>query len=179
MRVEVIRIIADWLENATYGVNGMLLQVPRDAGDAKPANVVIRDETRDSWVARGVAPRLVSASEVIVAVSSFQEGSIEGLDTLTGYTWQPGELPVVIRVIRQDVDSAVANLDSGITTRAVRWSLNLLRRHQNTASRIRNKVQLHEFTMTEIPVHAALEDVVVSGAVLLRCNAIDAVIDHS
>lgn len=176
MRVEVIRIVADWLAHADYGVNAMLAEVPRDVGDAQPANVTIADETRDGWVARGAAPRSISEDAVIVAVSTVQDGTFDGIDLATAFTWQPGEVPVAIRVIHRDVQSADGNLNAGITVRAARWSLNVLRSHTHTASRIRNKVQLHEITMREIPVHAALGDVVVSGALLLSCNAVDALV---
>lgn len=176
MRVEVVRIIADWLADATYGVNAMLAEVPRDNGDPQPADVTIADETRHDWVSRGVATKTVLDAGPYIAVAVYQPMTADGLDNATGFTYQPGEIPIAIRDIRADSDSSAANLASGITMRAVRWSLNLLRDHAHRSSRIRNLVQLHDFTIVELPATEQLGDVPVQAALLLRCNAIDALV---
>ena len=36
MRIETVRITADWLKRSDFGVNHYLSLVPRDAGDPKP-----------------------------------------------------------------------------------------------------------------------------------------------
>jgi hypothetical protein len=177
MRAEVVQIIADWLEHEDYGVNAMLAEVPRSVGVSQPADVSVADETRDDWVARNVAPQNIAADNYI-AVAMYQEGSFEGLDLSSAFTWQEGEVPVVIRHVTSNVSSAAGNLASAITLRAVRWSLNLLRRQENDSSRTKNLVKLLEsFSILEIPAHEQLGDTPVIGGLLLRCNAMDAVVE--
>lgn len=57
MIVAAVRELADWLSAAPAGVNAQLATVPRDVGDPVPPSVTVHDETRESWVARGVVPR--------------------------------------------------------------------------------------------------------------------------
>ena len=54
---ELVRMVADWLEDGTNGVNAQLDLVPRDNGDDQPADVVIVDETRDARPGRGRVPQ--------------------------------------------------------------------------------------------------------------------------
>lgn len=57
MITPVVRQVADWLGDATTGVNALRTSVPMDNGETAPAAVTIYDETRDPWVARGSVPR--------------------------------------------------------------------------------------------------------------------------
>lgn len=53
MIVAAVRQVADWLVDASTGVNAQLASVPGDDADAKPPLVTVWDATRFEWVARG------------------------------------------------------------------------------------------------------------------------------
>lgn len=178
MRAEVIRIVADWLADGTNGVNAMLIEVPVDVGDSQPSNVTLADETRNAWVARAEAPRSVSTAGPYLAVQMHQEPvTFDGIDAATGFTYQQGQIPVAVRYVTANSDSEAGNLAGSITLRAARWSLNLLSRHENRTSRERNKIRLDDFTITEYPVTEQLGDAVITGGLLIRCNATDALVE--
>lgn len=65
------RILRDWLrDHATYGVDVLSPDVPRDVGDAAPPLLAGRvyDETRDSRVARGDVPQSLVENGVALVV---------------------------------------------------------------------------------------------------------------
>ena len=63
-----VRQVADWLGDATYGVNAVRASIPKDVADSAPAAVTIYDETRDAWVARGQVPRTKTGTGPLLLV---------------------------------------------------------------------------------------------------------------
>lgn len=58
MRLEALRLLADWFGNATYGVNAHIPGVTRSGGDAEPAAfALIADATENAFAARGQFPQ--------------------------------------------------------------------------------------------------------------------------
>lgn len=66
-----VRMVADWLQDDTYGVNAIAASVPLDTGDSAPPTVHVYDETRDGWVARQDVPKPQGASIQFPAVIVF------------------------------------------------------------------------------------------------------------
>ncbi len=57
MIVAAVRQVADWLVDATTGVNALLPSIPHDPSEVDPPAVTVWDATRFSWVASGNVPR--------------------------------------------------------------------------------------------------------------------------
>lgn len=68
MIVPAVRQTADWLRDATSGVNALRGSVPRDVGEAAPAAVTVYDEMTDEWVARGAVPRAKTGAGPLLLV---------------------------------------------------------------------------------------------------------------
>lgn len=74
MMTEGVRIMADWLDHATYGINAFLPGIPRETGLAQPSNLTVLDSTRNSVVARGeVPPNTTAAALVTPADTPFNQ----------------------------------------------------------------------------------------------------------
>lgn len=73
MIAAAVRQTADWLADATTGVNAIRSTVPRDGGEPAPAAVTIYDETREPWIARRQVPRKKTGSGPLLLVAGPDE----------------------------------------------------------------------------------------------------------
>jgi hypothetical protein len=85
MIVDALRQVADWLADATHGVNAILGAVPQDSGAEVIPAVTIRDETRTAWVARAIVPREKVAGGPLLLVRMGVEGTEIPLNTQAGF----------------------------------------------------------------------------------------------
>jgi hypothetical protein len=161
---EAIRMVADWLADATNGVNALLLVVPVEAGDV-PDPVTVNDSTRHPWVSRDEVPHeKFAANAPILAVSLFDQLAVRNNPQLLVQAWGDADLVLAIRYISSHSDSAVAERYASYTMRAARGSLSLLGRQENLASRERNKVRIKQVQdVNVVPVNAVVQDVTVLG----------------
>ena len=66
MILETVRILADWLDDPTYGVNALASSVPRDTGVDQFPRVRVYDSTRDGRVTRGQIPDVDNLPALVV-----------------------------------------------------------------------------------------------------------------
>lgn len=165
---ELIRIVADWLEDGTNGVNAQLALVPRDGGDPQPGNVTILDETRDNRPARGRVPE-----DGTPVVTVAMQGATHLTETVTDDGFLAAEL--VIQYAAKNLDAWKAKRDGNTTLRAVAWSLRKLRRTDgNAAARLRNSVALIGIDPVRFdPWFERVEDTLVVGTLTVPVTARD------
>lgn len=171
MSLELPPLLADWLRDATYGVNAILATIPRDGGDALPPSVTICDEVRDAWCARKqIAEEKVLAGQPIVGV--FQNGDstypfARMQRGINGAGLLEGDAAFVILYMQRESDSAKAAGYARYTLRAVLQSLLLMFDPKSPAVRERNGASL--VTPLKFSMSTLLEergDVLVTGGVL-------------
>lgn len=134
---EAIRVVADWFEHGTHGINALLASVPRDGGDPLPANVSVYDETRDNRIARGRVPE--TGLPAVLVSSRTARVLDESRVTDDGFF----AVDLVVQFAGKDIDAYKAKRDGNYTLRAAMWSLRRLRRQDaSSASRLRNQVAL-------------------------------------
>lgn len=185
MRVELTRMVADWLLHPDFGVNRYLDTVPRDAGDPGPplvaawadpdqpqvSPVAVFDDTRHRWVVRREDPPAMPC--LLVGVTAPIE--------LTGEPYPDGQfrmttadVELAIAYMTQQEDEVVAIRDGEYTLRAVARSLRELLRNDQDAARLRNSVRLIAApTLRYVPLVAVVGAGRVSGAVVLSVHAED------
>lgn len=168
--MDLVRIVANWLEDGTNGVNALLASVPRDGGDPLPTSVLVYDETRDNRPARG---RLPEADTDLPAL-------VIGMRTLTfmqeivtddGYL----SAELVLQYAAKNVDAYKAKRDGYTVLRAASWSLRRLRRSDvSVAGRTRNQVTL--LTMDPVrfePWFERVDDTLIVGTLAVPVTARD------
>ena len=139
--MEPIAIVADWLANATYGVNAMIPLIPDDDSEGVPADITVGDETRDGWVARRLIPK--DKENALMVVQS-GEATSDGTATRRqdGTPELGGTVDVLVLYVVRKSDSDKAALWTKTILRAVKMSLVLLNQAQNGPSRQRTGVHL-------------------------------------
>lgn len=126
-----VRIVADWLEGATNGLNACAAAVPRLGSDEAPPSVTVYDETQDAWVARGLSPDAADATAGItfpMCVVKLLSGSWEGGK---GQAYESGRLAdgtvqVVCEIVQEVADTIDGVTDGMYLMRGLRGSLALL-----------------------------------------------------
>lgn len=167
---ELVRIVADWLEGATHGVNTQLASVPRDAGDAAPGSVTIYDETRDNRPARGRVPDGTTDLPALTV-------SLRAVTHLTETITDDGHLSadIMVQYAAKNVDAWKAKQAGYYTLRAAAWSLRQLRRADvGAAGRTRNSITL--ITVDPIrfePWFERIDDTLVVGTLVVPITARD------
>lgn len=154
-----VRIVADWLEGATNGLNACAAAVPRIGSDEAPPSVTIYDETQDAWVARGLAPDAADATASIsypmcvVKLLSANWNAGMGRVYETGRILE-GTVQVCCEILQQNTDTIDAVTDSLYLMRGLRASLCLLdnaiqtdRDIQNTTAFIRPSTGMQQIQM--------------------------------
>jgi hypothetical protein len=163
MLLEPVRIIADWLADASYGINALRLTLDVDDGDAQPGAVVIGDETRDGDVARGRLPAATTSASNLVAVVSGTGTSFEG-GVLT--TVRDGTVPIVIRIGTPNVATEEGTRDGLYLARVVFQSLKVLAQADHSDDRTRNGIHLKDPSDLQIQgLFQELQDQTVTCAV--------------
>lgn len=169
---EPVRILADWLGDATYGVEAQLADVPRDVGDSIPGGgtVTVYDETRDEEAAPGQFP---DPGTGIVVTVGFQ-GSTMG-DDAAAWNNGHGAVRLLVRVGLRAANMANAKRDGNYVLRAVEWSLRLFRQQDpNASTHTRNSYRLTLLQEHEVVQWwEKVEDTLVTAALLVPFTAHD------
>jgi len=162
---EPVRMIADWLESPTTGVNAILDTLPRDGGDAVPADVFVYDETRDDRPARGRMPEDDAGLPAVVVFWRSATHLPRPVVQDDGY--YEGE--VVVRYVAKGLDASAVKQAGGYVLRAVLWSLRQYRATDvGHASRTRNSVFVQDVGPARIePWYDTVEDTVTVGTVVV------------
>lgn len=166
MELEVIRMVAAALADATHGVSAAIPGVPRDAGDAEPAAVTVYDATRHGWVTREeITLRGLNASLPALAVGLFRPAPVDGeIQTV----FRDGTFDVVVQYLAANDDSAAGSAAGLYTMRAALRTLAWFHHPDQAALRTRNGVQLRYCSaISHAPIYAVRGDVVVTAALLL------------
>lgn len=183
MRLEAIRIVADWLKDtANAGVNHYIPLVPLDTEDAgmtvpligtdNKGVLGVYDITRHPWVANKQVPPVAPALYIM------GEGGVEaqGEPTPDGQiraTKSP--LVVVARYLTANSDSVLAQVHGEYTLRAVLRSLRELMKNTNAMARTRNGILL-EAMLDPVVIYPITETVGafrVSGAIGINFHVRD------
>lgn len=171
MLLEPVRIVADWLADASYGVNALATVVEVDAGDPQPGSVVIGDETRDGRVARGEMPAPTSSATNLIAVTSGSGTRYDG-GVLT--TIRDGQMPMVIRIGSSNVDTEDGTRDGLYLARCVFQSLKILCQSDHADDRTRNNIHIKDAADLSIQgVFQTIEDATVTAAIQVTWNVRD------
>lgn len=167
MFLETTRIITDWLNNGTYGVNAKLAALPKDVGDNPPAVQLIVDETRNGVAARERIPVPGTAGPVITV--HIARPAIVHTELADAYRDVP-DLPVVIRYAdTNQVASDVGTRNAMYTMRAVLQSINaLMGAPGDGGARERNQVAIANVKdeVQAVPVFQDVEDKVITGGLV-------------
>lgn len=124
MEVEGIRLIADWLKDATNGVNALRAGVPRYAGHAEPPAVTVYDEIDRTEVARGPhVTQDTGLSLPALLVYEFPQGIVADVEGQVQTLEQDATMEVAIAYVARVSDTALLRRNAGYTLRAVRRSL--------------------------------------------------------
>lgn len=166
--IEPVRIVADWLEAATNGVNARLASVPRDGGDAQPPDVAIYDETRDDRIGRG---RVADTEDTLPAVYvTLRSGTILPESQVMDDGFFSADL--LIRYATRQTDASRAKQEAFYTLRAAAWSIRRLQRSDvSLAARTRNQVVLTRIlTVTYEPTLEEVSDALLVGTLIIPCE---------
>lgn len=160
MIVESDRLVADWLADATTGVNACLLALPLDGSDARPVPFAsITDETRDGPTARGEFPTARPALAVSIDV-------IQELDGTVVTVTRDGHLKIRLRVAVDNPDTAAAMTAMGYYLRAALRSLRKLF-EVDESLRVRNQIYLETCITLALQTYPPpAESGTVTGAIL-------------
>jgi hypothetical protein len=138
--LDVLRATTDWLGNATHGVDAKLTALDYDESDIKPTGTLtIGDETRNAKAGAGEYP-----SDTFSCLVQLQP--IESLVGQSATHTHDYDVPLLIRLLRADVDAAAATRDLLYTLRATMQSIDALFNESiaaAVAARTRNQVQAY------------------------------------
>lgn len=173
MILEAVRIVRDWLDDATNpsgaGVNAKVALVPRDGGDPAPGVVEFADETRADALAWGRLPSPSVAGRLMVTVEVGRVGG--NVDASIMPPVRNGEVPLVLRILRQTDTAASGTRDGLYVARAVLFSLAALNTNTASASRTRNNVALLNLdSITVLPLYHRIDDVDLVAGFVVRCQ---------
>jgi hypothetical protein len=171
--LEPIRMIADFLNGdledyqaTDQGVNTKLALVPRDAGDAQPADLSVVDSTRDAETA---LKQLKKAGGVL-QVSLYRDSTQGRIATV----YRDGVIPIVIGVALDTADPAAANRDESYIVRAVLMSLAEMNRAENANLLRRNRINLMSIEIDGVwPAEGKVGDRDVVSAIRLTAKTRD------
>lgn len=159
MITDVVRIVADWLADATHGVAAGLTAVPLDVGVTRAAAPTLYDETRDGEASRLQAPDVLPAL-VVNTGGGLQQGPIAVRPFPAD-----AEVELVLRHIVRDLDTdeALAWLAQG--QRAIQRSMGrLFTAAGSEAARVRNDVQLYSLRSYRADLFRANDDTILTMA---------------
>lgn len=138
MRLEVVRIVADWLADGTNGVNALLPGIPLDGGDSTPPVIAsIVDETRSGVAARRHFPEDHPTPALFVFTG--RDARLMG-EVHTHL--RDAEISVTIGYVQKAATTENGLRDAFYTMRAVERSLKKLQEQANEASRTRNNIAI-------------------------------------
>lgn len=169
MLLDAIRTVADWLGDATHGVNAKLAALDFDGSDTAPSGTItIIDETRSNDAAIN---RDATTPYIRVAAADLRSAVAD-----SPLTELQGDVPLELTIVRSATAPKDVVRDLYYTTRAVLLSLSALfddRLAAALTARTRNGVQLQSYTeLAAAQLRPALTDTEGTAAVLLtvRCR---------
>lgn len=171
MILETVRILADWLSDATYGVNAVRLAVPKDTGVTDFPAVTVLDSTRSGLVARGGVPNLAANQFPALLVTPADQPIDQASPAVRPYP-SDTTVTVLVRYATNQLDTAAAERDASQTLKAVWWQLpQLLLTSAGEAARTRANVHLYSIrSMQMATLYEAEGDTIVTGGVLVTCQ---------
>ena len=171
MILEATRIIADWLSDATYGINAVRTSVPKDDGVADFPSVTVLDSTRDGRVARGGVPNLDPSHFPVLLVTPADQ-PVEQASVAARPFPPDATVTVLVRYAAHKVDTAAAERDTSQTLKTVWWQLpQLLLTAEGETARTRANVQLYSIrSMQMATLYESSDDTAVTGGVLVTCQ---------
>lgn len=173
MKLEVIRCIADELNDPTYGVNAVLPTIPRDSGDEQPPQIyAVYDETRHGWLARGELPKEMkdSAKNPFLVVMMLGDLSYGGRSRPTSEQTKVvrADFQVTVQYVTNASLTQRGEQDGIYTGRAIRGVLNRLFSPDRASARQRNGVQLEVLKdITALNVFETVEDNTIIGSIVV------------
>ncbi len=162
MILEAARIMSDWLQHPTYGVNAMLALVPKDGTETTPTVATFEDDVSDPRAAVGRPGAVYPALQIDVLGVDVVENQVVA-------DQGDGNCVVRIRYAQGKAKAHEAKRDGSYTIRAVAWSLRKLNQQAHEGSRTRNQLRLlpaRQGTITVRPFYEELEDAVVTAVCL-------------
>lgn len=171
MILETVRIIADWLSDATYGVNAVRTSVPKDTDVADFPAVTVLDSTRSGAVARGGVPNLEPSVFPVLLVSPADQPVEQASPAVRPFPTD-ATVTVLVRYATNKTDTALAERDTSQTLKAVWWQIpQLLLTTAGETARTRARVQLYSIrSMQMATLYESAEDTTVTGGVLVTCQ---------
>lgn len=180
MLLEVPRLLANYFEDATGGIDALAADLPLDGDDAGPPPVGDRiyDETRDARAARGQIPKAMVEDGPAVVVAwlgdvGFDPKRYRG----SGEEFRIAEgAQLAVRVALYDADTAAGLRDLYYLVRAVADSA-LKFFEADAATRTMNKVRCELAGAARfVPAHPLEDDGVIAAGVVLtvRCTFVAA-----
>lgn len=173
MILETVRAWADWLQDATYGVNAQLGTIPLDSGDPVPTAIaLVADETRNGSAARRQIPDTLPALLVRLHAPA---GLVPNIGPNTAN--REGAIPVLTAYAAADVTSEEGNRQCVYTLRAVEKSLrdfmDTTIAAANTA-RSRGSVQIERIEdLQHLTTYEPLQDRDILGALIVTFQVRD------
>jgi len=172
MILETVRIIADWLSDATYGINAVRTAVPKDTGVADFPAVTILDSTRDGRVTRGGVPNLTATEFPCLLVSPADTPMDQQVSAARPFPPDATVTVLVRYAATNQTDTARLERDASQTIKAVWWQVpQLLLTAAGETARTRANVQLYGIpTMQAATLYESDTDTTVTGGVLVTCR---------
>lgn len=167
MILEAVRIVADWLQDATFGVNAVRTTVPKDTGVADFPAVTVLDSTRDGRVARGGVPNLTAAEFPCLLVTPADQPADQQTPGVIPGSY--AQVTVLVRYAVPQANTALAEVQASQTLKCVWRQLPLLlTTPAGEAQRARADWQCHAITNLQMAtLYEAAEDATVTGGVLV------------
>lgn len=169
MRLEAVRMVTAWLQDATKGVAAKLLALPLDGSDSRPATILsasIVDETSNANAAFRRFDGLTLPALIITCTGDPEHrdpefpGSSDRADA-----W----VTIEVRYAERKTSSNAAITDGTYVIRAVVASLRELHRNENVASRTRNSIRLVSCdSMVEQGIYEEIEDTWLLASVTVK-----------
>lgn len=172
MILESVRIVADWLQHATYGVNALRASVPQDTSVTAPPAVTVLDSTRNAAVARGQVPVGITLPALLVTPA---DQPLEQTAPAARPWPADATVTVLVRYATSLLDTAQGERDASQTVRAVWRSIGqLMVTSTGESARTRAQVQLIGVSdMRAATLYEANEDTAITAGVLLTCRVRD------
>lgn len=165
---EVTMMMERWLKDETFGVNALLLNVPRSEEHDLPEPVVIYTDLSDEDIA---ADRDPPATPALVAVvdSATTSRPVQGRLAV-----EMESVTVAIAYVDRDRGMIRSKLDGGYTLRAVRQSMTLLQACRDDNYRMLNRIKILKVNqITEYRVTGSVGRSTLLGFVLVELHVQD------
>lgn len=179
MRLEAVRIVADWLKDPTNGVNALLPGVLRDIGDDLPPLLAegpddlaaVYDVTRHEWVRKRQDP----PARPCLYITTEGSFDLHGEEMVGTYVDTKTSVIVIVRYLAARSNTEKGTTDGEYTIRAIRQSIKRLMQQGNDPARTRNGIAVFNWARcTYYPVTETIGEHMVSGAVALHFDVRDA-----